>query len=124
MAAAYAVTSFPEQPDYERYKDEGPFDGSTKFGSLSNLGYQQALFNIETMKAAGLHTPIIWIDVEPMPIFEWSIDLRANAAVVRGAARGYTASGYQIGAYSTKRLWRTVVGRLHPRRPGVARGRA
>jgi hypothetical protein len=47
-----------------------------------------------------------------VPIFEWSPDTRANAAVVAGAARGYTDAGYQIGAYSTPTLWRTVVGDL------------
>jgi hypothetical protein len=112
MAAAYAVTSYPDATTLKRYGDDGPYDGSTRLGALRNVGYQQALFNLATMQGAGLRTPIIWIDVEPVPVFEWSSDKVANAAVVEGAARGYTDSGYQIGAYSTQYLWEAVVGDL------------
>lgn len=110
MAAAYAVNSYPDQETLARYGPKGPYDGSTELGALKNVGYQQALFNLRTMRDAGLLTPIIWLDVEPVPVFEWSTDKVANAAVVEGAARGYTDSGYQIGAYSTPVLWDTVVG--------------
>jgi hypothetical protein len=47
-----------------------------------------------------------------VPIFVWSPDTEANAAVIVGAARGYTDAGYRIGAYSTQALWQTVVGDL------------
>lgn len=110
MAAAYAVNSYPDEETLATYGSRGPHDGSTRLGALRNVGYQQALFNLETMNAAGLLTPIIWLDVEPVPIFEWSADKKANAAVVEGAARGYTDAGYAIGAYSTPLLWDTVVG--------------
>ena len=112
MAAAYAVNSYPDQQTLARYGSKGPYDGSTRLGALKNVGYQQALFNLATMQAAGLRTPIVWLDVEPVPVFEWSPDRVANAAVVEGAARGYTDSGYQIGAYSTPALWDSVVGDL------------
>ena len=110
MAAAYSVTSYPDDETLERYGSDGPYDGSTRLGALRNVGYQQSMFNLATMQAAGLLTPIIWIDVEPVPVFEWSTDLEANSAVVEGAARGYTDAGFQIGAYSTPLLWETVVG--------------
>lgn len=110
MAAAYAVNSYPDAQTLEKYGNDGPYDGSARLGALRNVGYQQALFNLGTMNAAGLVTPIIWLDVEPVPIFEWSDDKVANAAVVEGAARGYTDAGYQIGTYSTPLLWDTVVG--------------
>ena len=110
MAAAYAVNSYPDDETLARYGSKGPYDGSTRLGALRNVGYQQAMFNLGTMNAAGLLTPMIWLDVEPVPIFEWSADKEANAAVVEGAARGYTDAGYQIGAYSTPLLWETVVG--------------
>ncbi|WP_238993602.1 hypothetical protein [Nocardioides caldifontis] len=112
MAAAYAVTSYPDDATLEKYRDQGPYDGSSELGALRNVGYQQALFNLATMEAAGLRSPVVWIDVEPVPVFEWSDDLEANAAVVEGAARGYTDRGHQIGAYSTQALWRAVVGDL------------
>ena len=121
LAAAYAVNSYPNGETLARYGKKGPFDGDSKLGALSNVGYQQARFNLATLKRSGLQTPIVWLDVEPVPIFVWSSDTTANAAVVRGAARGYTDAGYRIGAYSTQALWATVVGNL---RLGIPEWRA
>jgi hypothetical protein len=112
MAAAYAVASYPDDATLERYSWDGPYGGETLKGQLRNVGYQQARFNLDTMVDAGLQTPVIWIDVEPVPHFEWSGNLAANAAVVQGAARAYTDAGYAIGVYSTPYLWETVVGDL------------
>lgn len=110
LVAAYAVNSYPDDATLRRYGDDGPYDGSQRLGALRNVGYQQARYNLANMVAAGLRTPMIWLDVEPVPIFEWSDDKVANAAVVEGAARGYTDAGYEIGFYSTQFLWDTVVG--------------
>ncbi len=112
LAAAYAVNSYPDSGTLERYRDQGPYDGSSRAGALGNVGYQQALFNLATMRSAGLESPVIWLDVEPVPGFAWSADTAANAAVVRGAARGYTDKGFRIGVYSTQLLWAEVVGDL------------
>jgi hypothetical protein len=112
MAAAYSVISYPEQGQLETYGGKGPFDAGTRLGQLSNHGFQQAKFNMGTMRRAGLESPIIWLDVEPVPEFDWPSDTTANAAVIRGAARGYTDSGFRIGAYSTLALWQHVVGDL------------
>ncbi len=112
LASAYAVASYPRAAELERYGDQGPYDASTRLGALANTGYQQALFNVHTMSAAGLLSPIVWIDVEPVPDFAWSSDLDANAVVVAGAARGYREAGFDIGVYSTPLLWRGVVGDL------------
>ncbi len=115
MIAAYAVASYPEPQFLDRYADDGPYDGtggSDTLGALANTGYQQALFNVAGMEEAGLLTPVVWIDVEPVPDFEWSDDLSANAAVVVGLARGYQDAGYRIGVYSTPALWAGVVGDL------------
>jgi hypothetical protein len=112
MAAAYSVVSYPEPDRLERHADDGPYDGATRLGALANNGYAQAEFNLRTMRAAGLLSPVVWIDVEPVPVFEWSTDLVANAAVVEGAARGYRDAGFAIGVYSTPYLWDVVVGDL------------
>jgi len=112
MAAAYSVISTPQQGDLATHGTKGPYDGSTKLGALSNVGYQQAKFNLATMQRAGLQSPIIWLDVEPVPEFDWGTDTAANAAVVSGAARAYTDSGFTVGAYSTQALWQHVVGGL------------
>lgn len=112
LAAAYSVVSTPRQGDLETYGGKGPYDGGTRLGALSNVGYQQSRFNLRTMRSAGLQSPIIWLDVEPVPGFDWPADPTANAAVVRGAARGYTDAGFRVGAYSTQALWQGVVGDL------------
>ncbi|HET9421190.1 MAG TPA: hypothetical protein VFO49_08635 [Nocardioides sp.] len=112
MVAAYAVGSYPDEAAVEMYGGLGPFDGSTRDGALANTGYQQARYNVTSMLRTGLETPVVWIDVEPVPDFEWSADRDANAAVVRGLARGYRAAGYRIGIYSTPLLWEGVVGDL------------
>ena len=117
MAAAYSVISTPRSGDLEQYGGKGPFDGGTRLGAHSNVGYQQAVFNLATMKRAGLQTPVIWLDVEPVPEFDWPSDTAANAAVVKGAAKGYTDAGFTIGAYSTQALWQHVVGDLVLRIP-------
>lgn len=110
MAAAYAVASFPDPATVAQHAGSGPFDGSTRLGALRNTGYQQARYNATSMLLTGLETPIVWIDVEPVPDFEWSADPVANAAVVEGLARGYRDAGYRIGVYSTPYLWEGVVG--------------
>lgn len=112
MAAAYSVVSYPDAATLRRYGGTGPYDGGDLGGRLGNVGYQAALFNVRTLRAADLRTPIIWIDVEPVPKFEWSTDLVANANVVKGMARGYLDRGFKIGFYSTPSLWRRVVGDL------------
>lgn len=112
MAAAYSVVSYPDAATLRRYGGTGPYAGKTRAGALSNVGYQAARFNVRTLRAAGLRTPMIWIDVEPVPKFEWSPDVGANAAVVLGMARGYTDAGFTIGFYSTPSLWQRVVGDL------------
>ncbi|MET0953639.1 MAG: hypothetical protein ABWX57_10140 [Aeromicrobium sp.] len=109
LTAAYAVASHPDAGTVARYGTDGPFDASTRLGALANTGYQQARFNVASMVDAGLRSPIVWIDVEPVPDFEWSADPVANAAVVRGAARGYVDAGYRIGVYSTPHLWAQIV---------------
>jgi hypothetical protein len=110
MAAAYAVASYPDDATVAQHGATGPYDGSSRLGALQNTGYQQALFNVASMRRAGLETPIVWIDVEPVPDFEWSADPVANSAVVDGLARGYVDAGYAIGVYSTPALWEGVVG--------------
>jgi len=112
MAAAYAVASFPADDAVAEHGETGPYDGGSDLGALANTGYQQALMNVATMRRAGLNSPIVWVDVEPVPDFDWSGDPTANAAVVEGAARGYADAGYEVGVYSTPHLWEQVVGDL------------
>jgi hypothetical protein len=100
LVSAYSVISWPDDAAQGRY------------GGLAEAGEAQAQFNLQTMKAAGLDSPIIWLDVEQVPHYEWSRSTAANAEVVLGAARGYAAAGYRIGVYSTPALWAGIVGDL------------
>ena len=112
LAAAYSVVSFPDRRTLAELGDQGPFPGDTRLGALRNVGYQAALYNLATMRRAGLQSPVLWIDVEPVVGFDWSGDLEANAAVVQGVARGYRDGGFRIGFYSLASLWSRVVGGL------------
>lgn len=112
LVAVYAVSSYPDKATLQEYGADGPYDASTRLGRLKNVGYQQARFNVGTMGQVGLLSPIVWIDVEPVPDFEWSTDLTANAAVIEGVARGYVDAGFRIGVYSTPSLYSRVVGGL------------
>lgn len=112
QVASYSVLSYPDAATLEAYGGRGPHDAGTPEGLLRNVGWAQALFNIESMLATGLETPMVWLDIESVPGFDWSADTAANAAVVQGAARGYTDAGYRIGVYSTPYLWQQIVGDL------------
>ncbi len=109
LLSAYAVASYPSAEQLERYGDRGPHDGATKRGALRNTGFQQARYTIGLMREAGMEVPAVWVDVEPVPDFEWSEDPGDNAAVVQGIVRGYSDAGYRVGVYSTPVLWAGVV---------------
>jgi hypothetical protein len=65
------------------------------------------------MGLAGLATPIVWLDIENVPDFDWpKNNTEKNAAVVQGAAKGYRDAGYQVGVYGTPILWSAIVGGL------------
>jgi hypothetical protein len=112
LVAAYAVASYPDDATLATYGGEGPFDAETRLGRLQNAGYQQARFNVASLEKTGLQTPIVWIDVESVPFYDWSTSVSDNAAVVQGVARGYLDAGLGIGVYSTPYLWAGVVGDL------------
>jgi hypothetical protein len=99
LVAAYSVISGPT-----RFSPDGV--------TGEELGRRQAEFNIASMKRVGFQTPIVWLDVESVPSFDWGPDKQANAAVVRGAAQGYTDAGYTVGVYSTPYLYASVAGDL------------
>lgn len=104
LVAAYSVISGPT-----RFSPPGV--------TGEELGRRQARFNIATLEKVGLQTPIVWLDVESVPHFDWGSDKEANAAVVRGAAQAYTDAGYTVGVYSTPYLYESVVGGLRMRVP-------
>jgi hypothetical protein len=104
------VANYPSRQRLRQYGDDGPYDGSTVLGALSNTGYAQAEFNLATMVGAGLESPVVWVDVEPYPLFPWSDDVEANKAVVDGIVRRYQEAGLKVGFYSAQGLWLQVLG--------------
>lgn len=112
MVAAYAVASQPSDARVEEHGADGPYDGTTALGALANTGYQQALINVAGLRRAGLNTPVVWVDVEPVADFDWGPDVVANSAVVEGAVEAYADAGYRVGIYSTPALWAQIVGDL------------
>jgi hypothetical protein len=112
LTAAYAVASFPDDATVKAYGREGPYPAEDPGAALLNTGYQQARFNVAAMHSVGLESPIVWIDVESVPFYDWSADPVSNGYVITGLAKGYVDSGLKIGVYSTPHLWETVVGGL------------
>ncbi|MCL2542194.1 MAG: hypothetical protein FWE71_07040 [Nocardioidaceae bacterium] len=111
--SAYSVVSYPDAKDLAKYGADGPYDPSTLPGRLKNVGYQEATYNVGSMGSAGLNTPLVWLDVESVPDFDWPANNTANnAAVVQGEARGYKEAGYAVGVYGTPTIWKGIVGGL------------
>lgn len=117
MTSAYSVISYPTEADLREHGEGGPGDPDTTIGRLTNVGYQQARWNLEQMERAGLESPSVWFDVEPVPVWEWSDDIAANRAVVTGALAGYQDAGKRVGVYSIEGLWTPIVGDLQLQLP-------
>lgn len=109
-AAAYSMTTFPTSKQQATYGRSGPYSAATYPGRLANAGFAQARFNVASMRAAGLASPLVWVDVESYAIAPWTSDKAANKAVVDGVVRGYTSAGYRVGFYSTPYMWTLILG--------------
>lgn len=120
LAAAYAVVSWPHQGRVDDLGSRGPYD-SSRLGRLGNVGYQAAAYTVRQMRRAGLPSPIVWLDVEPVGHFEWKGTVQEQAAVVSGSVRGYRDAGLRVGLYSTPAMYRAIAGGL---RLGVPEWRA
>lgn len=92
--AAYAVTSYPTAAELATYGGVG-----TPVQRLYNVGAAQAAYNVRTMRAAGMVSPIIRTDIEPVTGRPFA-DPASNNALVDGLLAGYTAAGIRNGYYS------------------------
>ena len=116
-AAAYAVVNYPHARTLRWSGSHGPRKPRTLKARLWNVGYAEARYNIGTLHRVGLRTPVVWVDVEPGRLANWSRHRNRNAAVLRGTIAGYRHAGYRVGVYSTHLLWRSIAGRFRPRLP-------
>jgi hypothetical protein len=109
--AAYAVVTYPTRGQLRRHGATGPEPVVALAGRLWNTGWAQARRNVSVMRGAGLDSPIIWVDVEPVsPPAPWARNRRANRTVLQGALAYYRATGFDVGFYSTPSMWREIVG--------------
>jgi hypothetical protein len=105
------MTTFPSRAQLATYGGTGPWTaGVHPRARLRNAGYQQALFNVASMRSAAVDVPFVWVDVEPYPTHPWSRSKLGNRAVITGVVRGYEDSGYRVGFYSYAGGWLNVVG--------------
>lgn len=107
----YAMTTFPKPKQLKRYGSDGPWAPTTDRKRLKNAGYAQALFNLETMRAAGLESKFMWVDVEPYPVAPWTSSRSRNRAVLTGVLRGYREAGLELGFYTSPGPWRDIIGK-------------
>ncbi len=112
-ASAYAVATYPTRSQLRGFGNDGPADPSVRRGRLFNTGYAQARLNLGWMREAGLDSPAVWVDVEPVsPPAPWSSRPRENKAVVDGVLRAYREEGLDVGFYSVGTLWRQIMGNV------------
>jgi len=112
-AGAYAISTYPTSAELARYGGTG-----TVTERLRRAGAAQAAFNLATMARVGLHSPMVWIDVEPRTKSPWSASTASNNAVIDGVIARYRAAGVRVGIYSYDKAWKKITdGRALP---GVA----
>ncbi|MBT9256143.1 hypothetical protein KMZ32_07135 [Phycicoccus sp. MAQZ13P-2] len=109
-AAPYAVVTYPTAAQLTRYGRTGPYRPTSTTARLRNVGWAQARTNLVRMKAAGLRSPMVWMDVEHYPVRPWSSSRSRNKAVVDGVLAGYRDAGMRVGVYSTRLQWIAIVG--------------
>lgn len=103
--AGYAVTSFPNQQQLDQHGGSG-----TRLQRLNNVGAAQARYNVANLRAAGLRTPMIWVDIEPVSSAPWPSNQTENNALIDGVLRGYAEAGLRTGWYSYKSAWDAITG--------------
>jgi len=108
---AYLVASYPSRLQ-QSVASNGFYGqcGRSRLCRLRNDGAAQADDAVATMRAAGLRSPRVWIDVEFRHSYAWSRNNTANAAVIQGIVRELQADHMPMGVYSTSLMWRDIVG--------------
>ena len=63
LVSAYAVATYPSDAQLAEHGATGPYDASTTAGKLSNWGYAQAVFNLQTLYDVQLAVPGLGAEV-------------------------------------------------------------
>jgi hypothetical protein len=110
----YTIPAFPTAAQLSTYGSRGPWTTTTRAARLSNVGYAQAQFVIDTMKKVGWAPPVVWIDVEPRTTQPWPTGTvareRANRFVLEGMMRRFRDAGIPYGLYSYTYGWNQITG--------------
>ena len=120
-AQAYTLAAFPTAAQLTDHGAAGPWSSTTRAGRLSNVGYAEAQFAVDTLAAVGFDPAVVWIDVEPRPAQPWPAATAGqrleNRYVVEGLMRGLRDHGLAYGLYSFASGWESITGSW--RVPGV-----
>ena len=120
-AQAYTMAAFPTASQVASYQSSGPWSAATRAGLLSNVGYAQATFAVETMARNSFRPGMVWIDVEPRTAQPWptanAAEQLENRYVIEGLMRGLRDAGYSYGLYSFASGWASITGAWYL--PGV-----
>lgn len=109
--AAYVVMTYPTNVQFARYGSRGPYGTRTFAARLANVGWQEAAYWVAVHTASGMHSPMVWVDVETtLHGPQWSSRTAYNLAVIRGLLAGLARSGLRTGIYTTSAHWRDVTG--------------
>lgn len=109
-AAAYTMLSYPNRSERAAYGRKGPYDARTYVNRIANVGYAQTAYALQTHRAAGLNSPIVWVDVEPRAERPWSARDARNRALITGALRAIADARLSAGIYTYAYAWRDIVG--------------
>ena len=109
-AAPYAVIAYPVPALLTKYGHQGPYRGDTLNSRLRNVGWNEAQFNLASMRKVGLSAPVIWADVEVTHKNPWSSSRSGNKAVFDGVLAAYKAAGFKVGLYATRSQWASIMG--------------
>jgi len=102
--AAYLVPSYPTRAEKRTYGGRG-----NVVSVALAVGRAQARHALAVLHASGLHTRVVWIDVEQVTRHPWSSNPDANLAVVRGVAAQLRRAGVTPGLYTNSSSWATIV---------------
>lgn len=120
--AAYTMLSYPNARERRLHGGTGPYGTATYADRIANVGYAQAAFALDTMAAAGLAAPLVWIDVEPRRERPWSRNRANNQALITGALRAAADRGVGSGIYTYARAWAQITGGMQVDAPLWAPG--
>jgi hypothetical protein len=113
-AHAYTIAAFPTAAQLAAHGASGPWASSTRAARLSNVGYAEAMFALETLAQAGFDPPMVWIDVEPRAAQPWpsatAAQRRENRYVIEGLMRGLRDAAVPYGLYSYAAGWQAITG--------------